>query len=177
MAVGNLKFIDESGCHLGLTRTYGWAKREEKCHFQVPGNTGERKSIVGLFSLHGMEAHRIQTGSLKGVHFAAFVEEALFPCLKAGDVVVVDNARCHFSKRARELIESAGARLVFLPAYSPDFAPIELAWRKVKARLREAGARTTQALRQAIVQAIASVTSQDAERFFAHCGYEVSQTQ
>jgi transposase len=162
---------------LGLTRAYGWAKRDEKCHGQVPGNTGDRRSIVGFFSLSGMEAHRVQNGSLKGVHFAAFVEECVLPVLKAGDVLIVDNAGCHYSKRARELIEGVGARLVFLPAYSPDFSPIELAWRKVKAGLREAGARTSEALRQAIAAAIASVTGADAKRFYAHCSYDASQSQ
>jgi transposase len=176
VAVEHLKFIDESGCHLGLTRAYGWAKRSEKCHYRVPGNTGERKSMVALFSLAGMEVHRLQAGSLKGEHFASFIEEAVLPCLRAGDVVVVDNARCHYAKRARELIEGVGAALVFLPAYSPDYAPIELAWRTVKSVLRQVEARTPAALADAVTEAIASVTGEEARRFFAHCGYHQLQT-
>jgi transposase len=80
-------------------------------------------------------------------------------------------SRCHQVTRVRELIEAAGARLLFLPAYSPDFNPIELAWRKVKARLREAGARTQDRLLSVIDEAVQSVTITDAQTFYAHCGY------
>ncbi len=125
-----LKFIDESACHLGLTRAYGWAKKSERCSFVVPGNTGVRRTMVGLFTLDsGMQAHRTQTASLKAGDFAAFVREAVVPHLSPGDVAILDNAACHRGKQVRELIEAVGARLLFLPAYSPDFSPIELAWR------------------------------------------------
>ena len=144
-----LKFIDESACHLSLTRVYGWAKRSERCVYGLPGNSGPRQSLVALFSLTGaIEQYQVQEGSLKGAAFARFVEEGVVPHLSAGDVVILDNARCHQITRVRELIEAAGARLVFLPAYSPDFSPIELAWRKVKAWLRETGARTQERLRR-----------------------------
>ncbi len=113
----------------------------------------------------------MQKGSLTGEDFAGFVKECVMPHLNAGDVVILDNARCHRVKRVRELIETAGARLLFLPAYSPDFSPIELAWRKVKARLREAGARTSEELLPAINAAMQSVTAEDAQSFYAHCGY------
>lgn len=153
-SLGGLKFIDESACHLSachlsLTRVYGWAKRSERCVYGLPGNSGPRQSLVALFSLTGaIEQYQVQEGSLKGAAFARFVEEGVVPHLSAGDVVILDNARCHQITRVRELIEAAGARLVFLPAYSPDFSPIELAWRKVKAWLRETGARTQERLRR-----------------------------
>ena len=167
-----LQFIDESACHLSLTRLYGWARRSERCLYALPGNSGVRQSIVALFSLTGaMEQYRVQKGSLTGEDFAGFVQECVVPHLRVGDVVIVDNARCHQIKRVRELIESAGARLLFLPAYSPDFSAIELAWRKVKARLREAGARTQEELLPAIDAAIHSVTVEDAQAYYAHCGY------
>jgi transposase len=167
-----LKFIDESACHLGLTRLYGWARKGERCSFAAPGNTGPRRSMVGLFTLDsGMKAHRTQAGSLKAGDLHAFVREAVVPHLSPGDVVILDNASCHKGKKAREMIEAAGARLLFLPAYSPDFSPIEFAWRKVKAALREAGARTAEALLSAIDAAMQTVTAQDADKFYAHCGY------
>lgn len=172
-----LKFIDESGCNLSLTRSYGWSKRGKGCVGRVPGNSGVRHSIVALFSLCGMEVHAIQPGSLKQTHFAAFVRESVVPCLSAGDVVVVDNARCHHSKEARALIESVGARLVFLPAYSPDFAPIELGWRQVKAFVRQEEPRTVGDLKASIAQALPRVTPQHAREYFVHCGYEVLQSQ
>ena len=163
-----LKFIDGSACHLSLTRLYGWAKRGEPCVYAVPGNTGQRRSIVALFSLTGaMERHRVQQGSLKGKDFADFVGDRVVPRLTPGDVLVLDNARCgHRVKRVRELVEAAGARLLFLPAYSPDFSPdfspIELAWRKAKAQLKEAGARTQTALLPAVDAAMRSVSVADA---------------
>jgi transposase len=169
-----LKFVDESGCNLSLTRPYGWAKRGQRCVYRVPGNGGPRRSMVGLFTLGGgMQAHRTQTGSLKAADFTHFVEQDVVPHLSAGDVVVLDNARCHQGARVRELIEAVGARLLFLPPYSPDFSPIELAWRKVKARLRAEGARTEETLLPAIDAAMCSVTAQDALTFYAHCGYSL----
>jgi hypothetical protein len=103
----------------------GWAKKGERCCFAVPGNTGPRRSMVGLFTIgEGIKAHRTQTGSLKADDFQAFVELSVVPHLSPGDVVILDNAACHRGRGVRELIEAAGARLLFLPAYSPDFSPI-----------------------------------------------------
>jgi transposase/uncharacterized membrane protein len=173
---GRLKFIDESACHLGLTRAYGWAKKGQRCCFAVPGNTGPRRTMVGLFTLSGgMAVHRTQKGSLKADDFQAFVEGAVVPHLLPGDIVILDNAACHRGKRVRELIEAAGARLLFLPPYSPDFSPIEFAWRKIKAGLREVGARTADVLLSAIEVAMQAVTARDAEKFYAHCGYPTTE--
>ena len=173
-----LKFIDEAACHLSLARSYGWAKRGGACVGRVPGNSGSRRSVVALFCCSGIQSHRVQSGSLKQIDFESFVTERVAPHLSAGDVVVVvDNARCHQGKKAREAIEAAGARLVFLPAYSPDFAPIELAWRQVKAFLRQTGARTAEALLSAVAEAMPRVTAEQAVAYFAHCGYQALQDQ
>jgi transposase len=169
-----LKFIDESGCHLGLTRPYGWARQGEACVFEVPGNTGERQSVVGLFTTSGMEAHAVESGSLTGATFCAFLSAHVVPRLVPGDRLIVDNARCHHVKKVRELVEGAGAVLVYLPAYSPDFAPIELGWRTVKSHLRAVEPRTKEALRQAIGEGVGRVTGEAAKAFFAHCGYPVA---
>lgn len=118
-----------------------------------------------------MEAWAVQAGSLTGATFCAFLEACVVPLLKPHDWLIVDNARCHLVKKVRELVEGAGARWVCLPAYSPDYAPIELAWRTVKAALRRVGARTMEPFHQAIAAAVASVTSEQAKAFFAHCGY------
>ena len=143
---------------------------------RVPGNSGVRQSVVALFSVSGMETHAMQAGSLKQADFAAFVREGVVPRLSAGDVVVLDNARCHHGKETREAIEAAGARLVFLPAYSPDFAPIELGWRQIKAFVRQVGPRTPSDLKALVAQAMPRVTPQQAVGYFAHCGYQTLQT-
>jgi hypothetical protein len=111
-----LKFIDESACHLGLTRAYGWAKKGVRCSFALPGNTGARRTMVGLFTLDsGMQAHRTLAGSLKAGDFAAFVQEAVVPHLSPGDVVILDNASCHKGKKVREGVEAAGVKWVPAP--------------------------------------------------------------
>lgn len=160
-----------------MTRSYGWAKRGKPCVGRVPGNSGRRQSMVALFTPAGMVSHQMLAGSLRQADFAAFVEQKVVPFLSAGDVVVVDNARCHYSKAAKEAIESVGARLVFLPAYSPDFAPIELAWRQVKAFLRQAQARTLADLQAAMEPAMRQVTPANACTYFTHCGYRALQIQ
>lgn len=147
--------------------------------FPATAESVSRWSMVGLLSVEGMEAFTTQEGSLKGAHFEAFIEASVVPTLEpgdvVGDVVVVDNARCHQGKRVRELIEAVGAEVLFLPTYSPDFAPIELAWRPIKAHLRRVKARTPEELSVAIEIAWQLVTAQQAKSYFAHCGYKDSR--
>lgn len=128
-----------------------------------------------MFSLSGMEVHTLHPGSLKQGDFTAFVREQVVPRLLPGDIVVVDNARCHMGKETKEAIEGVDARLVFLPAYSPDFAPIEWGWRQVKAFLRQVGPRTPKDLVAAVAQAMPRVTPEQAGEYFAHCGYRTLQ--
>ena len=103
--------------------------------------------------------------------FRAFLQEALCPTLRPGDVVILDNLSAHKGRLAVRLIRQTGADVRFLPAYSPDLNPIEKTWSKVKASLRSAEARTPEALGQAITAALASVTPRDALNWFASCGY------
>jgi transposase len=103
--------------------------------------------------------------------FQAYVREILVPTLRAGDIVVLDNLGAHKNEATLALISAAGAQTRFLPPYSPDLNPIEMMWSKVKALLRAAGARTHSALLQAIAQALAAVSADDAKHWFAHCGY------
>jgi len=113
-------------------------------------------------------------GAMDSDAFIAFLENILCPSLKTGQVVVLDNLSCHKGERVRELIERAGCRLLFLPPYSPDFAPIELAFSKIKEFLRKVGARTQEALDKAISQAVDIITNSDARGYFKHCGYQPS---
>ncbi len=103
--------------------------------------------------------------------FEAYVEQVLVPTLRPGQVVVLDNLSSHNGRRVRELVESRGCELLFLPPYSPDLNPIEEAFSKVKGLLRRTGARTREALIEAMGQALDAVTSRDAREFFEHCGY------
>ena len=108
---------------------------------------------------------------MDGAAFEVYVEQVLLPTLCPGDIVLMDNLSFHKAPRLRTLIESAGARLEFLPPYSPDLNPIELCWSKIKTALRAAKARTFEALLDALDDAFGAVTQQDAEAWFAHCGY------
>ena len=103
--------------------------------------------------------------------FCAYVSEVLSPTLSKGDIVVMDNLSAHKAQRVRELIEARGARLVYLPPYSPDFNPIERCWSKIKTFLRAAKARTREKLDEAIKQAFATITEADARAWFKHCGH------
>ncbi len=113
-------------------------------------------------------------GAIDGAAFVAYVERELAPRLRPGQVVVLDNLNVHRGERVRELIEAAHCRLLFLPPYSPDFAPVELACSKLKALLRRAAARTREALETAIGAALAALTAADATAWFAHCGYHLT---
>jgi len=169
--LGRLKFIDESGVNISMTRLYGRAPRGERVVGRAPQNWGENVSMLGALSAVGLCALMTVDGATDGDVFTAFVREVLAPTLTAGDIVVLDNLSAHRSAAVREAVEQRGARLVFLPPYSPDLNPIEKCWSKIKTALRAAKARTREALEEAIKQAIARVTKSDARAWFKHCGY------
>jgi transposase len=116
-------------------------------------------------------------GATDGAAFQTYIEHFLAPTLKTGQIVVMDNLQAHKSLKVRELIEGAGASVLFLPSYSPDFSPIEEAFSKVKNILRKAQARTHEALIEAIGVALDAVSRQDALGFFEHCGYHTPRDQ
>jgi len=113
-------------------------------------------------------------GSVNALAFEAYVEQVLAPSLVAGQIVVLDNLSAHKGARVRQLIEARGCELLFLPAYSPDYSPIEETFSKLKAFLRRVGARTHEALQEAIGQALETVTAADALGWFTHCGYTLA---
>ena len=130
--------------------------------------------LAGL-SLTGMTPAMTVEGGTDTAVFATFLVRVLAPTLRPGQVVVVDNVGAHKPDRIRALVEAAGCRLVFLPAYSPDFSPVEEAFSKLKAFIRAAGARSRQALDAAIAAALRAVTAADAAGWFAHAGYPTRQ--
>jgi transposase len=166
-----LKFIDESGVNISMTRLYGRAPRGARVVGSAPQNYGENISMLGALSAARLCALMTADGATDGDVFTAFVREVLAPTLSEGEIVVLDNLSAHHSAAACEVVAQRGARLVFLPPYSPDLNPIEKCWSKIKTALRAAKARTREALEEAIKQAIATVSESDARAWFKHSGY------
>ena len=166
-----LKFIDESGNNLALTRLFGRAAPGARIAEGVPQNRGENVTMLAAIGLGGVSAPRPVNGAVDGEVFLAYVREVLAPTLSEGDLVVMDNLSAHQVAGVREAIEAKGARLEYLPPYSPDYNPIEKCWSKLKTYLRRVKARTREALEAALKEALLTVTAADARAWFAHCGY------
>ncbi len=155
-----------------MARLYGRAPRGERCRAPVPHGHWKTTTFVGGLTLKGVIAPMTIDGAMTGAAFLAYVEQVLIPVLTPGDIVILDNLPAHKPVAIREAIEAAGAVMLFLPPYSPDFNPIELAFSKIKAFLKKAAARTVHRLWDAIRDAIDAITPQDARSFFTACGYE-----
>ncbi len=166
-----LVFVDEMGANTALAPTHAWSRRGERAHLWAPRNRGKNTTLLASMSSEGMgPTLAVQGGTNKAV-FEAYVEWVLGPTLRTGQVVVMDNLAAHKGEEVRELIEARGCEVLFLPAYSPDYNPIEEAFSKIKGLLRKAQARTREALIEALGEAISAVTAWDARGFFEHCGY------
>lgn len=165
--------MDESGFHTSMTRLRARAPRGKRAYGKVPRNRGKNQTLIASVNLEGGlgEALAIE-GSTDAELFEAYVEGFLAPTLEAGQVVVLDGLGAHRTERVRELIESRGADLLFLPSYSPDLNPIEEAFSKIKNIVRKAAARTCEALNKAIAEAMSAVTLEDVAGWFSNCGYE-----
>jgi transposase len=163
--------VDECGSNIALTPLYARAPQGERATGSVPRNRGKNTTLIASLSLQGIGAAMILEGSTNAVAFEIYVEQLLAPSLQAGQIVVMDNLRAHKGERVRQAIEAKGCQVLFLPGYSPDLSPIEETFSKLKMYLRRAGARTREALEEAICQALLTVTTQDARGWFGHCGY------
>lgn len=172
--VTRFKFVDEAGVNLTYTRRYGRAVGGRRVRQGVPLHGGPNVTVVGALSVHGLEAVMMLDGALNQDGFATYLDQVLGPALRPGDVVVLDNLRVHKVAGMRERIEAWGARVLFLPPYSPDFSPIENGWSKFKTWLRTAQPRTRQALDEALGAALKWISATDAQNWFAHCGYHVN---
>jgi transposase len=171
LALHRFKFIDESGINLAMTRLYGRAPRGERVVGSAPQNYGQNVTLLGAPSCTGIEAVMTIEGATDADVFRAYVHEVLCPTLREGDTVVADNLSAHKAAGVQEAIAATGARLLYLPPYSPDLNPIEPCWSEIKTFLRAAKARTREALDAAVTRALATVTESDARAWFAHCGY------
>jgi transposase len=168
---GKLIFLDECGSHIALTRLYARSPRGKRACGAIPRNRRANITLLASLSLQGMGEALILEGSADSTAFEIYVEQILAPSLQAGQIVVMDNLSTHTGEKVRRAIEVRGCQLLFLPSYSPDLSPIEEAFSKLKALLRRAGARTLDALQEAIGQALLTITVQDACGWFTHCGY------
>jgi transposase len=166
-----VKVIDESGINPALTRLYGRAPRGERVRSSAPQNYGPNVTMHGTLSCTGLEAVMTVEGATDADVSRAYVQEVLGPTLREGDIVVADNLSAHKAAGVQEAIAARGARLLYLPPYSPDRNPIERCWSKIKTFLRAAKARTREALDAAVTRALATVTEADARAWFAHSGY------
>jgi len=166
-----LWFVDESGVNLALTRPDAWAPRGERIVDHVPGRRWETFSVIAALSLDGVHAPMLLPGAMNTEAMRVWARESLAPLLQRGDIVIWDNLGIHGDFEVRLAIESTGARLEFLPAYSPDLNPIEHAWSKTKAVLRRLGARTWRHLITAVGDALHAITPADSAGWFRHCGY------
>lgn len=154
-----------------MTRRYGRAARGERLREGVPAGRWRTLTVLGAISLSGWVAAMSVEAATDGDVFEAFVRHVLCPQLKTGQLVVMDNLGAHKIDGIRELIESTGASLCYLPPYSPDFNPIENCWAQLKQKLRALKARTVPALEQALEAALASLSPQHISHCFRHCGY------
>jgi len=167
----DLIFIDESGVNLALMRLFARSPKGQRAYGTRPQKRGKNVSVIGALSLSGIVTQVSLIGATDGLTFAAFISEKLVPKLWAGACVVMDNCSIHLGEEIQALIEQAGARLIYLPPYSPDFSPIENFWSKIKSILRSIGARTYPDLAKAIEKAFNQVSLEDIQSWFTHCCY------
>jgi transposase len=168
---GRVLFLDETGAMTNLVRSHGRSAAGSRCVALAPNGHWKVMTAVAAIRLGGLSASATMACPMDGRLFQVYLEQALLPQLGAGDVVVMDNLASHKHPRVRELVESVGAKLLYLPPYSPDFNPIEMIWSKVKRLLRSAAARTIEALHEAFGAAMDAVTGNDILGCFQHCGY------
>jgi transposase len=175
VAPKRLVFVDETGAHTAMTRTYGRAEIGERVEGAVPGHWESATLVVGM-RLEGVVGPMAFAGAMDTPSFESYVEQILAPELHPSDVVIWDNLKPHQSAEARRFVTGVGARLVRLPPYSPDLSPIEKMFSKVKEKLRSAGARTTATVYAAMDRALKSVEGQDILGWFQSCGLCPTQT-
>lgn len=176
LSIQDLVIVDETGSRINMTPLYGYAPRGERAIGTVPRNYGTNLTLIASLSVQGMGEAMLLDGSADGAAFETYIEQILAPSLREGQIVILDNLSIHLGPRVKEAIEARGCHLLHLPAYSPDFSPIEGAFSKLKAMLRRVGARTREALQDAIIEALPRITPQDALGWFRHCGYPAPST-
>jgi transposase len=166
-----LVFVDESGANTQMTRRYGRSPVGRRLVCAVPHGHYQTTTLIAAVRLQGPQAPCLFDGPMDGDMFLAWVKAGLAPVLADGDVVILDNLATHKVAGVKEAIEAAGARVEYLPPYSPDFNPIENMWSKVKQCLKSRGPRNLRQLFKAARTAFAAITPEDCKGFFLNAGY------
>jgi transposase len=169
-----LVFIDETGANTKMTRLRGRAARGERCRAPVPFGHWNTTTFTAGLRMNGISAPMLLDGPMDGDTFLAYIKQVLVPTLTVGDTVIMDNLSAHKTAGVRLAIEAAGANLLYLPPYSPDFNPIEMAFSKLKAILRAAAQRTLDGLWKTIKQAIECFMPSECANYFAAAGYDAT---
>ena len=167
----HLVFIDETGAKTNMTRLYGRAMLGQRCFDSAPDGRWERTTLLSALRVTGQTQSLVFEGALDTKMYEAYMEKFLLPTLNPGDIVIADNLNVHKSENVRRMVEGVGASYLPLPPYSPDLNPIEKMWSKIKQYLRGIKARTQESLEAAIGCALDTITSEDAQGWFASCGY------
>lgn len=173
LEVDRFKFLDESSVNLSMTRRYGRAAPNQRVVDSAPLPSGPQTTTLAVIGLTGITAPLVLSGAVNGSVFYGYLEQCVVPTLQPGDVLFMDNLSAHKVAGIEALLDACGAHLIYLPPYSSDFNPIELAWSKVKTILRRLKARTFPDLIEALKQALLAITPQDIRGWFAHCGYTI----
>jgi transposase len=169
-----LVFIDETWASTKMARSHGRAPKGQRLRMSVPHGHWKTTTFVAGIRTSGLIAPFVLDGPINRDAFEVYVDKVLVPDLRPGDVVIMDNLSSHKGPRVREMIEAAGAGLLYLPPYSPDFNPIEKAFSKLKALLRKAAERTVEGLWTTIGQLLEAFTPTDCANYFAACGYDAT---
>jgi transposase len=169
--------IDEMGIVTGMSRAYGYAPCGQRAIAAALAAKGTRLSVVGALTVEGFLGGLEVTGTVNGDVFEAFIEQIVIPHLRPGTVVLLDNATFHHGEDLRAKMEATGARVLFLPPYSPEYNPIEACWSKLKAWIRKCSPETIPVLRRALNQAIQQVSKCDAEGWFRHAGFSLNKNE
>jgi len=166
-----LVFLDETCLNTRMERLYGWSLVGERCVASVPHGHWKTSTLVMALREDRVAAPLLLDGPMNGEAFLAYIEQILCPELEEGDVVICDNLSCHHVQGVREAIEKRKATLRHLPAYSPDLNPIENAFSKLKAHLRQAASRTLNDLQAAVSIALDAFTPHHCRNFLTHANY------
>ena len=176
MVQDRLVFIDETSTNTKLTKLTGWAPVGQRFYGHAPFGHWKTQTFVAALRTRGLEAPWIVDAPMNREIFETYVESQLAPTLAKGDVVIMDNLSSHKSTGTQEIIKDHGARLVFLPPYSPDLNPIEMAFAKIKSLLRKAAARTYDQIWKSLGEICDLFSPQECLNYFIAAGYEGNQT-
>jgi transposase len=171
-ALARLIFVDETSTNTQLTKRTGWSPRGERFNAHAPFGKWQTQTFIAGLRCHGLTAPWIVNAPMNSRSFETWIETQLAPTLSKGDVVILDNVRFHKSERAEQLVKARGAWMLFLPAYSPDLNPIEMAFSKLKALLRKRAARTFDDITKALGDIVGLFSVIECQNFFRAAGYE-----